>query len=480
MQESPEHEDSIEAAGGLDWLQDGGLPTPLRPHVLTVTELTRRIRQVLEGEIGPVTVEGEISNWRPASSGHIYFVLKDGGACIRCVMFRSAASRLGFAPGDGMKVEVAGQVSVYEARGEYQILVDRLVQQGLGALFEAFLRLKAKLEKEGLFDPEHKKPLPFLPRRIGVITSMTGAAIRDILNVLQRRFANLHVILWPAKVQGDGAAAEIAHALDEMDRRQLVDVIICGRGGGSIEDLWPFNEERVARAIYRCETPVISAVGHEIDFTIADFVADLRAPTPSAAAELVIGNQVEICRRIESLERRLEQMVVSRVRYLRSHLKGLLQSYALEQPRFRLRQLQQRTDELLARIERHALHALTTGGQRLGASRERLAAAERTWLRTARQALGERLRRIERAAVEQASRARLRLGAFVESLEMLGPHATLRRGYSLVVHKRTGQIVRSARQVKMNDPIEVQTGDGSFPALATPPLKAEQPDLFRD
>ncbi|KPL11804.1 hypothetical protein AMJ85_02925 [candidate division BRC1 bacterium SM23_51] len=451
-----------------------------RPRVLTVSELTREIRRLLETEIGEVAVEGEISNWRVASSGHAYFVLKDAEASIRCVMFRAAVGRLAFEPSDGRKVEARGRLSVFEARGEYQIVVESLVEQGLGALFEAFVRLKEKLEKEGLFEPSHKKPLPFLPRRVGVITSPTGAAIRDILNVLGRRFANLQVLLWPVRVQGEGAAGEIAHALGEMDRRRLVDVIICGRGGGSIEDLWAFNEESVARAIFACRTPVISAVGHEIDFTIADFVADLRAPTPSAAAELVVRNQVELLDKLQTLGRQLDQTVQSRVRLLRSHVEGLVQSYALEEPRFRLEQLQQRSDDLIARLETQTSHAVRLGHQRLDGLCEWLKTSARAWMRTSAASLADQRRRLERATAEQVARTRLRLGVLAESLNILAPQATLERGYSVVLRRRTNEIVRSPRQVTVNDPLEIHTAGGRFPALATPPPRARQGDWLEE
>lgn len=457
---------------------DADEPHAIRPDVLTVTELTRRIRRLLEQEIGSVVVEGEISNWRVAASGHAYFVLKDADASIRCVMFRSAATRLRFAPADGRKVEVRGRVSVYEARGEYQIIVEGMAEQGLGALFEAFLRLKERLEKEGLFDPERKKPLPFLPRRIGVITSPTGAAIRDILNVLGRRFANLHVLLWPVRVQGEGAAREIAHALREMDKRQLADVIICGRGGGSLEDLWAFNEEIVARALYASRTPVISAVGHETDFTIADFVADLRAPTPSAAAELVVRNQAELRERLQSLDRRVEQAAVSRVRYQRSRLDGLMQSYTLEEPRFRLQQLQQQLDDWTARIATRTHDSVQRGRERLDALYERLGLAAGGAARAAVTHLAEHRRRLDRAAGEQAARTKLRLDALLESLDILGPQATLERGYSMVIRRRTGEIVRAPGQVSVNDPLNIHTAGGLLPALATPPLRARQDDLL--
>jgi exodeoxyribonuclease VII large subunit len=264
-----------------------------------------------------------------------------------------------------------------------------------------------------------------------------------------------------------------------MDRRQLADVIICGRGGGSIEDLWAFNEEAVARAIFECRTPVISAVGHEIDFTIADFVADLRAPTPSAAAELVVQNQVELLEKLRTLSRRLDQTVLARLQYVRRHVEGLLQSYALEQPRFRLEQTQQRCDDLLARLERHAGHAAELARGRLGGLCERLGASARSALRAASTGLIERQRRLDRAATEQIARIKVRLDSLTESIEILGPQATLERGYSLVLRRRTGELVRSPRQVVVNDPLDIHTAGGLLPALATPPLRAEQGDLLR-
>ncbi|MCX8037841.1 MAG: exodeoxyribonuclease VII large subunit [Candidatus Sumerlaeia bacterium] len=465
-----DNEENGEAAAETEELQ--------HPPVFTVTDLTRRIRFLLETEIGEVAVEGEISNWRPAASGHIYFALKDAEASIRCVMFRSAAARLKCSPADGMKVEVRGRLSVYEARGEYQIIVESISEQGLGALFEAFMKLKEKLEKEGLFDPGHKVPLPYLPRRIGVITSPTGAAIRDILNVLGRRFANLSVVIWPVRVQGEGAAAEIARALREMDRRQLADVIICGRGGGSIEDLWAFNEEVVARAIYACRTPVISAVGHEIDFTIADFVADLRAPTPSAAAELVVRNQMELAEKLSVLMRRLDQTVGSHVRYLRSRLEGLLQSYALEQPRAMIEQMHLRLDDLAARLETQVHHTVVLLRRDLEALFRRLGASLRAGSQVVGAAFAERLRRFDRAVRDHLDRVKTHLDTLTGRMEILGPQATLERGYSLVMRRKTGEIVRSPRQVQVNDPLDIHTAGGLFPALATPPVRLQQRDLF--
>ncbi len=277
--------------------------------ILTVSRLTALIKGVLEENFEHVWVEGEISNLAMPVSGHLYFTLKDAAAQLRCVMFRASSRALRFKPKDGMGVVVRGRVSLFEPRGEYQLIVEYLEPQGIGALQLAFSQLKERLAKEGLFAEAHKKPIPRLPQRIGVVTSATGAAIHDILNVLNRRFANVEVLIYPVKVQGEGAAREIAQAVKDFNRYGNIDVMIVGRGGGSIEDLWAFNEEVVARAIYHSRIPVISAVGHEVDFTIADFVADLRAPTPSAAAELVVKSKAELDAELDALSHRLRQAI---------------------------------------------------------------------------------------------------------------------------------------------------------------------------
>src|SRR2546425_9025258 len=274
-------------------------------RVYTVSELTVRVRDLLEGEFFEVWVEGELSNCKVWSTGHLFFTLKDASSQIRGFMFRSALRYLKFKPADGLRVVARGKLSVYEPKGEYQLVCEHLEPQGLGALQLAFDQLKKRLQDEGLFDAARKRPLPALPRKIGIVTSLDGAAIRDIIKVLSRRYANAHIVIRPARVQGDGAAVEIAQGIRAIGRVAAVDVVIVGRGGGSIEDLWAFNEEIVARAIARCPVPVISAVGHETDVTIADFVADLRAPTPSAAAEMVVARHDEFCGRIDRLHDRL-------------------------------------------------------------------------------------------------------------------------------------------------------------------------------
>lgn len=312
------------------------------PKIYTVSDLTGEIRALLEDSFSGIWVEGEVSNFHHHSSGHIYFTLKDQESQIRAVMFRMQNRHLRFKPQDGLAVLVYGGLSVYERRGEYQIVVEYMEPKGLGALQLAFEQLKEKLQAEGLFDDTRKRPIPMLPRRIGVITSPVGAAIRDILHVLRRRFAGVDVLIAPVAVQGDQAAPEIVDALRELNRRGGLDVLILARGGGSIEDLWAFNEEVVARAIADSKIPVISAVGHEVDYTIADFVADLRAPTPSAAAELVIAKKDELAQRLDDLQARMAGVVRSRVHALMVRMVGLDRHLRLLNPMERIRMQRRR------------------------------------------------------------------------------------------------------------------------------------------
>ncbi|MCK4852021.1 MAG: exodeoxyribonuclease VII large subunit [Candidatus Omnitrophica bacterium] len=329
-------------------------------HIYTVTELTRDVRLVLEDAFTGIWVEGEISNLRLPVSGHAYFTLKDENSMLKCVLFKSAGSRLKFALEDGMRVSCFGRVSVYDKQGQYQLYADIIELQGKGALYAAFEQLKERLRKEGLFDEARKKPVPFLPVRLGVITSGTGAAVRDILKVARRRFTNIEITISPVKVQGDDAKHEIAQAIELMNeynrylantgsKEHPIEVIIAGRGGGSMEDLWAFNEEIVARAIFASEIPVISAVGHEIDYTISDFTADHRAATPSAAAELVIPEKDELRGRIDGYTDRLGAAVSSRLDLLGTRLKNLSDSYVMRAPVNAVLQLEQQVDDLARR-----------------------------------------------------------------------------------------------------------------------------------
>src|SRR5271169_3148905 len=319
-------------------------------RVFTVSDLTARIRDLLAKNFTDITVQGEISNCRPAASGHIYFTLKDDRAEIRCVFFKQQHRGMKFRPEDGLKVSVRGSVSVYEARGEYQVYVESLEPLGRGALQLAFEQLKKQLEAEGLFDAARKKPLPLLPSRIGLITSRAGAAVRDVVRILTRRFPNMHLTLYPVRVQGEEAAGEIVEALRYFSKRQAADVILLVRGGGSIEDLWSFNEEKVARAIAASGIPVISGVGHETDFTIADFVADVRASTPSAAAELVVQTRKEFDKHVTDLRDSLDGLIHYRLLEFSRRVHELAGRRGFRRPHDLLRQRRQRADELTSRL----------------------------------------------------------------------------------------------------------------------------------
>ena len=319
---------------------------PPERAVITVSELTKRIKHALETGFASVTVEGEISNFKLHSSGHMYFALKDSGATISAVCWRSRVQFLPFLPEDGMKVIATGRISVYEIRGNYQLDVTSLRPMGLGQLQMAFEKLKRRLGAEGLFDEAHKKPIPEFPERVGIVTAETGAALQDVLHILRRRFPGIEVILAPTLVQGAGAAVAIATALDELNKFSAVDVIIVCRGGGSLEDLWAFNEEVVARAIFRSRIPIISAIGHEVDFTIADFVSDLRAPTPSAAAELVVRDRFTLLEIVRDFWYNMHENVQSLLNYRKERVEHLLRSYSFNKPIDLLRQRSQRVDEL--------------------------------------------------------------------------------------------------------------------------------------
>jgi exodeoxyribonuclease VII large subunit len=405
--------------------------------VYTVAELTRRIRTILEEEVGHVWLEGELSNVRPSAAGHFYFTLKDSTAQIRGVLFRGDQRGMKVTPRDGLLVRVFGQLSVYEPRGEYQLIIRQLEGAGEGALQQRFEALKEKLRAEGLFDAARKKPLPLLPQHVGIVTSSTGAAIRDILNVISRRFPNLHVVLWPVRVQGEGAASEIAAAIDGFNARGGMDVLIVGRGGGSLEDLWCFNEEEVARAIARSRIPVISAVGHEIDFTISDFAADVRAPTPSAAAELVVGTKEAFQTQVAGLTRRLARGAERALMSARARLGAAAGHHVFRQP------------EQAVRQHRQALRALADG-LRFGLQRSHRDAVQR--VDDAALRIGHRVQAASAAGRARAERAEAGLRA-------MNPLAVLQRGYS-ITWGADGRAVRSATGVRAGERVTTQLADG--------------------
>jgi len=411
--------------------------------ILTVSRLTALLRGVLEENFEQLWVQGEVSNLSYPSSGHCYFTLKDAGAQLRCVMFKSAVKNLKFRLTDGMALIARGRISVYDQRGEYQLICEYMEPAGIGALQTAFVQLKEKLAHEGLFAETHKISLPRFPRKIGVITSPTGAAIHDILNVLKRRFASLEVLLYPVRVQGEGAALEIARAIDEMNRLAETDLIIVGRGGGSLEDLWAFNEEVVARAVYRSKIPIISAVGHETDWTICDFVADLRAPTPSAAAELVIASSEELRNQIEALSHRLRRSVENLLAALDGRLAGLRRS--LHDPRMMLGHLAQRLDDLTGRLESGLSTAVNRRRDRFERLRDALQHNDpKRRIDALRQRITLLSERAERLLAQRLETIRQEFGDNAARLEVLSPLKTLARGYAIATHGSTGVVVTDA------------------------------------
>lgn len=339
--------------------------TKNRNKILTISELTRKIRGSLEQEFFNLWVVGEVSNLRMPTSGHVYLTLKDADAQLQSVMFKTVANSVKFGIRDGMEILAFGSVTVYEARGQYQLIIEHIEPKGIGALQLAFLQLKERLEKEGLFDPAHKKPLPLLPKKIAIVTSLTGAAIRDILNVINRRFARVEILIYPVKVQGEGAAQEIARAIRDLNAIPGIDVMIVGRGGGSLEDLWAFNEEVVARSIYASRIPVISAVGHEIDVTISDLVADKRALTPTEAGELVVPRYDQVKDSLEKIKTRLIQALYNKILLTRTRLLRIKNSFSFKRPFDKIFRLQQDMDEIVQRL-------VTTGRHAVELERERL------------------------------------------------------------------------------------------------------------
>ena len=429
-------------------------------RVYTVSDLTARIRDLLARNFTDVAVQGEISNCRPATSGHIYFTLKDERAQVRCVFFKQQQRGMRFRPEDGLKVTVRGSVSVYEARGEYQIYVESLEPLGRGALQVAFEQLKKKLDAEGLFDPARKKALPLLPSRIGLITSPAGAAVRDVVRILKRRFPNVHLSLFPVHVQGEGAAEEIVQALAHFNRKRSADVILMVRGGGSIEDLWAFNEEKVARAIASSVIPVISGVGHETDFTIADFVADVRASTPSAAAELVVQTRREFDKHVADLRESLESLVRYRLLELSRRVHELAGRRGFRRPLDLLRQRRQRADELTSRLALGLRARLELSRKRLTAAHLRIArfdfrakvAALRLRLEKQSHDLGARAERLLRLKRE-------RWQGLTLQMQERSPLKVLERGYAIATDM-AGVALRDVNQVLVGDEVRIQLHRG--------------------
>lgn len=401
--------------------ENSGNENSSRPKIYSVAEITRHIKFLIEESFPSLVVRGEVSNLSLHSSGHVYFTLKDELAQIKCVIWRSQAERMGVALEDGMKVLARGKLSLYERGGYYQITISGLQPEGIGELQLAFERLKKKLYAEGLFSEEHKKPIPEYPETVGIVSSPTGAAIRDIVSVIRRRMPSIQIILAPVKVQGEGAANEIAQAIEDFDRHGQADVLIIGRGGGSLEDLWAFNEEIVARAIYRSSIPTISAVGHEIDFTIADFVADVRAATPSAAAELAVPDREEVLQQLANLRYTLAQNCENMIGYYRDRLKHYEERYAFRRPENIIEQFRQQTDEFERRIIRQTQHRIISTNQTLD--------------------------------------------HLEKQLSTLNPKNTLKRGYTIT--RQNNKVVQRASKLQERQPAVIEFYDGAAEAEIT-------------
>lgn len=393
----------------------------MKPEPITVSQLNSYVKNKIAGDefLNNIYIKGEISNYKHHYTGHLYFTLKDEKSLIKCIMFKTYTSHLNFEPKDGMKVRILGTVSVFERDGVYQIYCKAMQEDGLGSLYTAYEQLKENLEKEGLFKQEHKKKIPFMPKTIGVLTSQTGSVIRDIINVSTRRNPNVHIRLLPVPVQGEGAGLKIAEAIDEMNEKGLADVIIIARGGGSLEDLWPFNEEVVARAIYRSNLPVISAVGHETDFTIADFVADLRAPTPSAAAELAVADVMKVQADILKMQNRLKIALARKLELMKMRYANCMDKRAFKDP---LQPIQ----EQYLRID----NAIKT---------------------------------MQSAVTNKYKDSKNMLANQIAKLDSLSPLKTLARGYTIT--QKDGVIIKSVKQLSAGDKIELKYTDGTVDAV---------------
>lgn len=402
----------------------------MEKKIFTVTEITKYLKDILAQDplVNDIWISGEISNFHHHSSGHMYFTLKDQNSAISAIMFKGYNSQLKFQLEDGLKVIAHGYISIYEPRGTYQFYIDSMEPAGKGALYLAFEQLKEKLEKEGLFDPVHKNKIPLLPKKIGIVTSPTGAAIRDILSVIQRRFPNISLLIVPTLVQGEMASEQLVKGIEYLNSRGDIDLIILSRGGGSIEDLWPFNEENLARAIYNSSVPVISGIGHETDFTIADFVADLRAPTPSAAAELAISSRLELEKRIENSRERLSYAIGNKIREYRKRLEGLMERRVFARPEELFSKEIQQLDDLSRRLE---------------------------W------------------SMEKELNSRKEEFQFLNGkLESLSPLKTLARGYS--ISSLQGKIIDSIDEVEIGQEIQIRVKDGQIKGKVLNKMPAEQ------
>jgi exodeoxyribonuclease VII large subunit len=465
------HEDAMTKKTKSQWDFAGELfPAEQTRRVLSVAELTTTVRRLLEQHVGQVWVGGEISNFRAQSSGHCYFTLKDASAQLACVLFRGEATASRALLQDGQKVVVQGELTVYEARGQYQLIVRQVEMQGVGALQQAFERLKQKLQAEGLFAPERKRPLPRFPQRIGIVTSPTGAAIRDVLHVIQRRHPGLEIILASCRVQGDGAAADIAASirlLNEFNQSAIrnpqsaIDLILVTRGGGSLEDLWAFNEEVVARAIFESALPVVSAVGHEIDFTISDFVADVRAATPSAAAEIITEGAFASRQFLAAAVDRFSLLAHRQIEGSHDALARIIQRLRRVHPRRELEEKLQYLDDLQIGLLRCARQGVKDGATAWANLRARLLRLKpATLLAQRRQSVRDLGRRLHELARHGAQNHRAALVTQEARLRLLSPENVLARGYSITMDAASGRVIRAAREVSLGQKLRTRLADG--------------------
>jgi exodeoxyribonuclease VII large subunit len=437
------------------------------PDIYSVSRLNSEVRLTLELQFQTLWLQGEVSNFVAAASGHWYFSLKDSAAQVKCAMFKQANRNSSFRPQNGQQVLIRARISVYEPRGEYQLLAEFIETAGAGLLKQQFEQLKAQLQAEGLFDPARKKALPTQVQRVGVITSPTGAAVRDIVTVLNRRAPGIEVIVYPSQVQGETAAAQLRNMLSSAIRRNEVDVLIIGRGGGSLEDLWCFNDEALCRAVAACPIPIVSAVGHEIDFALTDFVADMRAATPSAAAELVSPDQSHVLDRILQLKNRLLQAQRSRMQQVAPKLLNLSQRLLALHPKRRLQQQQQRLDELQLRLSASAKRAVQAAQQQqlyLDKSLRQLSPAKTLLVHT--QHINQLERRLVNAQQLQLKQSKQQLAQLSSQLNTVSPLATLARGYSITFDDKQ-QVVTSSSQLKAGDTVAIKLAEGGFDAQVT-------------
>ncbi len=448
-------------------------PTQELRRVLTVSEITNNVRRLIEERVGTVWVTGEISNLRAQSSGHIYFSLKDAGAQLACVCFRDAARGSRQFLQDGRKVVLQGDATVYEARGQYQLIVTSVELEGVGALQVAFEKLKQRLAEEGLFAPERKRPIPALVQRLGLVTSPTGAALSDVLHVIERRHPGLEIILAPCRVQGQGAAEEIARAVKLLNEwsgtGRALDAILITRGGGSLEDLWAFNEEVVARAVFDSRVPVVSAVGHEIDFTISDFVADLRAATPSAAAELLTEGMMRRREWVAQSAAHLFTLVRERLESAREQLHWQVTRLARVHPRRELNQRRQQLDDAQRALTRSAVQTLRQHQLATRALAQRLTRVQPSKLLVAkRQQFAEPARRLPEHARRALETKRRQFGELETRLRLLAPEKVLERGYSITRDAETGALIRDARVLKAGHQVKTRVQHGEFTSVVEP------------